>query len=95
MTPTRIFKAVAELFQRSTTASNTAKQLTLIELSELAARDAAEFDRLLAAAGVPTSPSEQYSPAARRKWSEIRGFDRTTFYHETYLASLREGLEGS
>ena len=95
MALTRIFKAVVELFHRSATASNAARQLTLVELSELAARDAAEFERLLTAAGVPTSPSERYSPAARRKWSELRGFDRTTFNHEAYLASLRDGLQWS
>ena len=93
MALTKISKAVVELFQRSTTGSNTARQLTLVELSELAARDAEEFERLLNAAGVPSLPAIPHRAAARRKWSELRGFDRTTFNHQAYLASLRDRLE--
>lgn len=92
MALTNIFKAVVELFQRSTTASNAARQLAFVELSELAARDAAEFERLLTAAGVPSMPAIHHRLRARRKWSELRGFDRTTFDRETYLTSLRDGL---
>ena len=93
MARTKIFKDVIELFQRPTTASNAARQPTIVELSELAARDAAEFERLLNAAGVPSLPAIPHRAAARRKWSELRGFDRTTFNHQAYLASLRDRLE--
>lgn len=92
MALTKIFRAVVELFQRLTTASSTARQLTLVELSELAARNAAEFESLLTAAGVPSMPTVHDRPV-RRRWSELHGFDRTTFNHEAYLASLQDRLE--
>lgn len=88
MTPSKICRAVTEYFHQATVPSD--QKLTLVELSELAATDSVKFERLLASAGVPPTSEDRYLPVARRKWSELRGFDRSTFDYEAYLAALKD-----
>lgn len=54
----------------------------IVELSELATSDGLEH--ALRAAGAPP-----VRPTGRRKrWSELRGFDRASFDYEAYLKAL-------
>lgn len=92
MTVPKILNAVSGLLQRPTGqgVSSESRRSTLVELAELAERDGDEFERVLAAAGVPPAPADEDTPTTRRKWSQLHGFDRATFDYDAYIRSLKE-----
>ncbi|WP_123957927.1 hypothetical protein [Cupriavidus necator] len=92
MTVPKILNAISGLFRRPTTQreSSERRRYTLVELAELAERDSDEFERVLAAAGVPPAPADEDTPIVRRKWSELREIDRATFDYDEYIRYLKD-----
>ncbi|WP_133303053.1 hypothetical protein [Cupriavidus lacunae] len=89
MTVPKIMNAISGLFRRPTARSKSSeRRYTLVELAELAERDSDEFERVLAAAGVPPAPAD-LEPIVRQRWSDLHGFDRATFDYDAYTRSLK------
>ena len=60
-----------------------AERKTLVEVELLARSE--ELERILAGVGVPLATLT----GKRRKWSELGGFDRSSFDYESYRRSLK------
>jgi hypothetical protein len=80
-----LFDAAARRFRLPAKASRSVRQVTLVEIANLAERD--ELDGLLAQAGLPPVLDDK-QPPERQKWSEVRRFDRSNFDTDAYRKSL-------